>query len=493
MKNIILLFLMCLSFNLGIFAENFVDSQKKTELKKISIEDVSRLALQNSLDIQIAKFDAYIKRTDLPREESIFDAFINASIEYSKDKSAKSSTLLGSEIIEKSYSVELEKKLPTGTTVTVGGSNVTTKSDSLTSTMNPINEAAAEVLVVQELGKNFFGIADRANIEITKIDIDNSEYTSLIDIEKILYDAQVTYWKFVLKGEELIITEDMLKEAQKLYSIYQKKYKLGLVERADLLAAQVNVVVRQNSVIEARLEKQAAKNDLLFLLSESNFNLQLEALDSLEVTPVSVDLYDSLKDAIEKRRDYEKIKNKLKAKDIDIVIKENALWPQIDLEASYKRNGLDSNLRQSWGNVTGNDNPEIFVGLNLRIPLENREAKADLEQVNLEKEQLLLSLKRTERLILKEINNRVKDVNIFKNEVGLYSSIVELQQDKLKEEAKRLSYGRSSSDLIIRYEEDVLAARLSKAAALYRYRVSNIGLDLDKNILLSKYWEADSL
>ncbi|UCD15179.1 MAG: TolC family protein [Candidatus Omnitrophota bacterium] len=494
-KNIIILFLICFISKEGqINAQVFNEPEKKAcSIKKISIEDVSKLALENSLDIQIAKFDAYIKRTDLSKEESIFDAFINASIEYNKDKKAKLSSLLGNEIIEKTYSIDLERKLPTGTTLTLGGSNVTTKSDSSIRTMNPANEATAEISIVQELGKNFFGIADRGQIKITAIDIENAEHTSLADIEEALYDAQVAYWNFVLKVEELAITQDMYKEAEKLYEIYQKKHGLGLVEKVDLLAAEVNVKVHKNNVAEAGLQEETAKNELLFLLSESNFNLQIKPLDSLEVTPLGVDLYASLKEAIETRRDYKKVKNELKANDIDIVIKKNALWPQIDLEASYKRNGLDSNLRQAWGNVGGEDNPEIFVGLSLRIPIENREAKADFEAVSLEKQQLLFSLKRAERLILKEINNRVTQVNIIKNEVELYSAIVKLQQDKLQEEIKRLRYGRSSSDLIIRYEEDLLDARLSEAGAFYRYRVNNIGLDLDKNTLLSKYWEADNL
>ena len=82
----------------------------------------------------------------------------------------------------------------------------------------------AEISITQELGKNIFGLADRADIKITKLDIENSEFTSLDSIEDSLSEAQKAYWKFVLKTEEVLIKQDMLKQAEKLYKIYQKLY-----------------------------------------------------------------------------------------------------------------------------------------------------------------------------------------------------------------------------------------------------------------------------
>ncbi|MFH1504129.1 MAG: TolC family protein, partial [Candidatus Omnitrophota bacterium] len=217
--------------------------------------------------------------------------------------------------------------------------------------------------------------------------------------------------------------------------------------------------------------------------------ISIKPLDSLELSPSFVDLAFSLKESIQNRRDYKKINNELKAKGISIAIKRNALWPQIDLEVSYLRNGLDSNLGESFRDISAEDNPEVYLGFSIKIPFENREAKAGFESVNLAKAQLLLTLKKTERVILKEINNRVQEINILKSKVEMSSKIVQLQEEKLNQEKKRLKQGRSSSDLIISYADDLLKANLSYAKVLYDYRVSLAGLELDKNTLLDKYWE----
>lgn len=481
-KNIILI-----SFAaVFVFGGRLVCFAGDSSVRKISLEDVRRMALENSLDIQIVKFDTYIKRTDLMRAKSIFDAFFNAGAEYRKNKLKPASSLLGTETIQETYSLELEKKFATGTTVTMGAVSEKSESDSAFSSSRPVQEAIGEISIVQELGKNFFGVIDRGGIEITKIDIENSEYTSLDDIEKALYAVQAAYWKFVLKTEELNIAEEMFAEARKLYDLYVEKEKIGLAEKGDLFAVEANLRVRENEGLQARLEKETVKNNLLFLLNESDVTIELEPLDSLSAELSYVDLYSGLKEAVNFRRDYKKIKNELKSKDIDIVVKKNALWPEIDLEASYKKNGLDGNLREAWGGLADEDSPEIFVGLTLRISVENRKARSNFDAAKLRKEQLILSFKKIERLILSDLNQSVHEVNLLKNKVELFSRIVDLQKRKLDEEIKRLKYGRSGSDVIIRYEEDLLRARVSYADALFKYRISVMDFDLDKNTLLDK-------
>ena len=459
--------------------------------QKISIEDVTRMALENSLDIQIAKYDAYIKRTALLRTKSIFDTFINASTNYRHDEKKPASIILGTKIMENTYSLGVDKKLPIGTDLSLNFQHKRTDTDSQFGSLNPSHEAIAGISLKQPIGKNFFGLIDRSTIKITKLDIENAEYTSLQDIETALHNAQAAYWNFVLKNEQLAIKKDMLAEAQKLYEIYLKKHEIGLAEKADLLATEANVTIRESDVLIAYLEKNTAKNDLLFLLNENDLSIQLEPIDSLDTSPFEVDLKNSLSSAIANRRDYKKINNLLKSNNINITVKKNALWPEIDLTATLQRNGLDSRFEKSWDDIIHENNPELILGVTVTTSFENSIARADYKESKLQKQQLIFGLKKTERAILRELNNKVKEVNTLKNQVELFISLVQLQTNKLKEEEKRLKYGRSSSDIIIRYEEDLLNAQLSLASSFSRYRVSLIDLDLAKNTLLDKYWKEE--
>lgn len=460
-----------------------------TEVIELSLETVTKLALENSLDIQIAQYDSYISRTSLMDAESIFDTILSAEASYNRNKKAQASTIAGSQTKEHSFSLGLEKKLPSGTTVSLDATASKKRTDSTFSTLNPYNEALAEVSITQELGKNFFGLADRADIKVTKLDIENSQFTSLDDIEEILYQAQKSYWNLVLKENELLIRADMLKGAGKLYKIYENKYSLWLVEDGEFLAMEALVETRKSDLAVANLKRQAAKNDLLFLINRGDFQQKVVPKDRLVGSTAGIGLYAALKEATLSRRDYKQLKNELEKNGIYLVVKKNALWPQIDLEATLSRNNINSDRSSTWSGIASDSNDEIALTLTVKVPLENRKAKAELEKVSLEKQQLLLRLKRIERLILQEINDKVNQVNTSDNQVKLYQSIVNLHQRKLDNQIKRIGYGRSNADTLIQYEEDLLTARLALAENLYEYRVGMIEIDLAKNVLLDKYWD----
>ncbi|UCG35100.1 MAG: TolC family protein [Candidatus Omnitrophota bacterium] len=473
------------------FGQDALQGQNPETAWAISLEEVTQLALDNSLDIQIAKYDTYIKRTSLLKAESIFDTYFNVSAGYFDDTTKQPSVVFGTETGQTSYNFGISKKLPTGTEIAINAGDARNFTNSPFATLNPYHEASAGISLKQPLGINFFGLVDRAGIKITKIDIENAEYSSLEDIEETLYNAQVAYWKFVLKCEELKIIKGILQKSRRLYDIYKEKIKIGMVEQVDLFAVEANLRVREADVLMAELEKEQAKNELLFALNIDDLSIELAPRDSLSIDPFNIDLYQALTDAVNNRRDYKRIKNQLVADDINIVVARNALWPKIDLEASFTRNGLDRKYKPAWEEISDKNNRELFVGITLKFPLEKRNSRGDFQEATLQKEQNLLSLKRTERLIFKEIHNQVKEVNALKEQVSLYDKTSQLQEKKLQEEVKRLKYGRSNSDLIIRYGEDVLDAKLGLAQVLFAYRVSLIDFELAKQTLLNRYWRQE--
>ncbi len=451
--------------------------------------DVSRLALVNSLDIQIARFDAYMARTSLGEAESIFDTFLNAEGSFSRDKGATASTLLGTDSKSHSYSLGIEKKVPTGTTIEIEAAGTKTRSNSAFSSMNPYTDASLTATITQELGKNFFGLSDRADIKITKLDIENSDFTSLEDIEQALFDVQFAYWMLVRRQEELNIAEEMLDTAEELYNTYKEKYELGLAEETEFLAIEALLYSRRSNLLVAKSNRKTAKNNLLFLLNQGQFHYDVDATEGFGFELEGVNLYQALKGAVENRRDYKRVSNKLKKNAIEIVVKKNALWPQIDLEASFSRNNIALERDKAWENLLEGANDEVSLTLTFSMPLENRKAKSQLKKVNYQKAKLLLELKRTERLVLLEINDKVNEINTFKEQAELYKATVKIQAKKLEQQIKRLRFGRSNVDILIDYEEDLLQARQQLAVKLFDYKVALISLDSITDSLLDKYWQ----
>ncbi len=457
----------------------------------LSLDDVSHLALENNLDIQIAKYDVYIKRNDILEAESIFDTILSADISFKNDQTKSSSVLAGTKTTAHDYKIGLSKKIPSGTTLGLEFQNTRTWTNSSYISVNPNHDASIKFSITQPVGKNFFGLIDRGDIKITKLDIANADYTCLDKIESYLASVQGSFWKFVLLKEELQIKREMLKRAENLYKIYKSKLQIGLVEEPDLLATEANVNIRKNEVLIAEENLEITKNQLLLELNEEKLDLKIHPLEELSLDSKRIDLISSLKQAIENRRDYLKAKNDVTSKDIKVTMKKNNLWPEIDIEASFLRNGLSQDYKTAWQGISSENNPEVYVGLTFSLPLENRDAKGQFQKAKLEKAKYLLLLKKSERQILTQINDRITQLNTAIGKATTNENIVDLQQRKLKAQEIRFHSGRSNSDLMIRYQQDLLDAELSLAQSLYKYKIAVINLKLTQNSLLDEYWKEE--
>lgn len=483
----ILIMIVLLVFSVAALAQ---EKQKEKVVKKqVSFEEISRLALENNLDIQMVKLEILRKRYDLDVTKSIFDTELTLKGEFEKDRFESNSTLAADDTITRTLTAQLEKKLPTGTTLEITLKSEREKTNSDYVRFNPVDQAMPGVSLTQEISRNFFGLQDRIKVKVSKLDIEMFEWASLDDIETKLAISQKTYWNFVYQYQELKLREEILGKAKDMYALYQKRFNNGLVEEPDLLAMQANVEIKEEELLIAQLNLLKAETTLLFLLDQSNFSVSLEPKDNLEATFEFCNKVEQLKSAFNTRRDYKKQKSFIEKTRLEVISKANSLWPQIDLKATYARNGLDDTISSAWSKADTQNRPYFYAGVSITTTLERNDTRAQLNQAKLDKRNALLKLQNIEHQIMREIFDVVNEINIFALEVAANRKIVDLQERKLAAEEKRLKFGRSSSDILIRYQEDALDAELNLLRSQLEYRTALIDLVLKKNVLLEKYWK----
>ncbi len=488
MRKFVLIIIVISILQLSLTGQLGANDKEQVELSLIK---VSELALENNLDIQLTKFDAYIKRNDLYDAISVFDTILSASIAYEDDQRQTASTLAGTKSKTTDYAFDLEKKLPTGTTLGLGFDHARNWSNSPFVSTNPYHDSQVTLSITQNIGKNFFGLIDRTDIKITKLDIENSDYSSIDKIEEYLAGVQKAYWKVILNREKVRIREEMLDRAESLYKIYQQKTKIGLAENPDLYAAEANMNIRKNQLLGSQNDLRMAENDLLLKLNmKDREKVEMVIGEELGVEGIQEqDFVESLKMAIDNRRDYQSAFNEVESKRLNVVRKKNSTWPEIDLEASIARNGVAKYYKDAMNDIVGENNPKYYYGIKFKYPLENSSAKGKYESAKLEQAKSLILLKKQEREIVVEINDSVGTVNTTLEKVRNNYTVVSLQQRKLEEEEKRFKLGRSNSDTLIRYHDDLLAAKISLIDSLHQFNSDFIDLRLDENSLLDEYWK----
>jgi len=478
-----------LSLSCNLYAQGVVDAERA--VYKVTLEEVTDLAIENNFEIQLARYDAWIARTQEGVAKSIYDTLFEAEVQYQDNQQAQSSSIFGTKVVTNEYNIGLKKNLPTGTTLELDQTNERTSTNSTFSTSPLVHDSTISFEITQELGKNFFGLQDRGDVKLTLIDIENSEYISLESIEMQISEVQKAYWEYVQSREIVKIEEGMVFQAKKLYDLQQEKLKDGLVESPEAIASEANYRTHINDLTIARNNRKLKENVLKLQLNISDEKIEIVPADSFILKNEQEQLKDALKKAFEHRRDYKRKLNDVKSKELNLSMKKNNLWPEINLSASLAQNGLGDHFKQASSNITEENNPNLTAGITFSYPLANSKAKAEKKSADLEKEKALVGLKFIERTIAIEINDQVRNCNVLK-EVAINANRVEdLQEKKFRAEEKRFNTGRSDTDTIIRFQEDWLNAQRRSVDAKKLYLQALIDLRQREGILLGGYWKEE--
>lgn len=457
----------------------------------ISLFEASQLAIQNNFDIQLAKYDILISATNKTRAKSLYDTILNAEIGYTNSQLSQASTLSGTKSVNNSYDFGISKKISSGTTLSFDLLNNRDATDPFITASPVVHDSLAKVTVEQDLGRNFFGLADRGRVRLAFLDIESIEFTSLEKIQNSLGEAQSSYWKLVQSKLSLEVQSEILEQAKTLWEFNQERIKNNRIESGDLFASEANYYQQLSHWLIAQDNFKKAQNRLKLVLNINDDALFLNPTDQLFIPDTKEELVSSLQNAFRYRPDYQRQKKLLDIRKLQLEINKNLLWPEINLKASFARNGLGDHFHQAQQRIIDQDNPEWYLGFSVSIPLENSQARSDAEEARLQDAKAILQLKFLERSIAVNVMDQVRQCNILQQVAENAQKVARLQQQKFEAEEVRFKQGRSTTDLMIRFQQDVSLARQASLTSLEDYIDATIILRKQEGTLLKTYWDKD--
>jgi outer membrane protein TolC len=142
--------------------------------------------------------------------------------------------------------------------------------------------------------------------------------------------------------------------------------------------------------------------------------------------------------------------------------------------------GYGSTLAQ----ILRRDYPTYSIGLNLTLPLRNRQAQADLARDELTLRQTQVRTKQLENTIRVQVEDALIALERTKSAYEAASDSRKLQEQSLEIEQERFNVGLSTNFLVIQYQSYVAQARSSEVAALGAYAKARTQLDSAMGIIL---------
>jgi outer membrane protein len=352
-------------------------------------------------------------------------------------------------------------------------------------------QSAVGFNVKQSLLKDFWIDSGRLQIQVNKKNLKISEQGLLMQIMNTVLAVDNAYYDLVYAEENVKVMRKALDFAQELLSGDRQKVSAGTLPPLSEKLAASRVETAQANLFTAEELRDIKRGDLRNLLTDDFVRAPeevLEPTDGLGETWTTPNRAESLQTAMDKRPDAIQARTELEKQGIIVRYAANQMFPTLDLVGMYGGMGVnDTSRSRSAGDAIGFNNPTYTVGVVLKMPLSNTEARNKHKASKELQQQALLRLKKVEQEIFLQLDNTIKSL------AKVYGRIAATRQARIYAEAaldaekQKFQGGMSTTFLVTEYERNLVTARTAEILAVVDYNKAlatlafNEGTILDKN------------
>ena len=127
---------------------------------------------------------------------------------------------------------------------------------------------------------------------------------------------------------------------------------------------------------------------------------------------------------------------------------------------------------EGGGRFVEDDHPGLLELLDVRMPIFNREADAQVAQVDVSLRQLELQLKAQQQSIMVEVANVYETVLLQRRVLEVARQVRQLSQEQVDGEMARFEVGFTTTFEVLRYQRDLAEAQVRELRAIIDYQIA---------------------
>ncbi len=256
-------------------------------VRRLSIDDAVKLALEQNLGIQIQRIDPQIQDLGIAQAKSFWAPAVSSTIVENKQTQAVTSALSGGNssslsILNSQVSggVGLNQTLPWGGAYSANWNNARLTSTNVFSAFSPQLSSNLNLQYTQPLLRNFSMDAIRQQVALSKKSRDLSDINLETVVTLTARNVRNAYWDLSYAIDNLKAQQESLALSQQSLKDNQKRVEIGTMAPIDIVQAQAEVASNESGVIVAEAAIRAAQDKLRALIfdpADPNFwNVALE-------------------------------------------------------------------------------------------------------------------------------------------------------------------------------------------------------------------------
>ena len=447
---------------------------------KIGIQEAILLAVEHNQGLVVERMNPQLSRTLEQEELAVFDPVLGGEASNRRSVAERlgraGSGTESSTMDVVTGSISLEKLFPSGTAVDVtAGASYTDSSlysDVFTS-------GRLGLTVTQALLRGLDIRANLARVEQARLETLISQYELRGFAEILIEQVESKFWDYVLAKRQIEIYTDSLTLADKQMTEAQERIKIGDLAETELAAAQAEVALRRENLINARSNLAKERLDLLRLLNSSrSVDWDREVILEYDTTLPDVRLDDvgqHVEVAMRMRPDLNQARLQIQRGDLEVVRTKNGLLPRMDMFIALGKTGYSDTFGGALDNVWG-DSYDVMWGLAFEQAPMNRSARARYTRAVVGRRQMQESLENFSQMVQVDVRSAYIEVTRAREQIAATAATRNFQEEKLRAETEKFRVGKSTSLLVGQAQRDFVGGQIAEIEAVANYLKALVAL-----------------
>jgi outer membrane protein len=485
---------------------DFLVQGKDGKTLELSLRSYLDLVMANNTDIAVSRLTVDVAQDAITRAFAPFDPLATGQFTSTRSKTPSTTVLQGASTLETLYqptTLTYNQMLPTGTNYGVTFSGSKTSTNSGFQDYNPAIASALTVNFSQPLIKNRGTYVNRLPILIARSRLRATEYTLRDTVLTLVMNAENAYWDLAQARDNLRVQERALELANEALKRAERELELGAMSPLDIYQPQQNRAVAEISVSQARYSLQQAEDALRKQmgvdLDPAIRKLPIVLTESTEVPAEirPIDTEAEIEKALVNRPDLKAANQALDVDDLQIRSAKNGLLPDLEVLGMYSTQGQGGDFYQLQ-NVFGSSSqitsvtpggvgdalnqmfgfgfPVYEFGLQLRLPIRNRAAAADMADSMVTKRRDALTVRNLEQTVRLDVLTAVSQVESSKDSVRLAHVALDFARKYLDAEQKKYELGTSQIYFVLQAQQSLVNAESALVQNSIGYKRSILNL-----------------
>jgi HAE1 family hydrophobic/amphiphilic exporter-1 len=487
------------------------------QVRRLTIEEAVKLALEHNMGIQIARYDPQVQDLVVAQANAAWVPSFTNQFQRNSQDSPNNSFLaggLGGKTTNSSFtnSTGITQFLKWGGNYSASWDSSRLATNSTFSTFSPQLRSGLGLVYEQPLARGF-GIDSMReqvllslkNREISDIDLQQTVATTMRTVRN-------AYWNLAYATASLGVQRQSLELAQESLRNTRSRVEIGTTPPIDIVEAESEVATREESVIVAEAAIRTAEDTLRALVfdpaSPGFWTMTIEAVDLPPFQPITVDTDGAVRNALGKRTDLQRQTKSLELNDVEIRYLRNQILPDVTARMDYGLSGLGGTqlvrgvgpfgpgsgevigqTGRGYGSVLAdlfaNRFPNWTASLNISYPIGTSQSEANLARARIAHTQAQTQLKSQQLQVTTQVRESARQVQTNQKRVETTRAARSFAERRLEAEQRKFAAGTSTSFIVFQAQRDLALARNNELKAILDYNQSVVDLETVQEVPLA--------